>query len=128
VRRCCFVRTGKRRSRRERVLSDPELMSIPDPSPMPDEIASTEDLYDEVKKALDSLPADHREILILREVRQSSYREISELVGVPLGTVMSRLSRARRSLQRKLRPTLDPEEVPGGRRSSSRAAGERSPA
>ena len=110
VRRCCFVRTRKLRSRREGMVSGPELLAVPDPAPGPDAVACAEDLHDEVKRALDALPAEHREILILREMRQLSYREISEAAGVPLGTVMSRLSRARRSLQRRLRPLFDPGE------------------
>ncbi len=49
---------------------------------------------------LDALPAEFREALILREMQELSYREISAVVGVPIGTVMSRLSRARDQLSR----------------------------
>ena len=48
--------------------------------------------------ALDGLPAEFREVIVLREVQGLSYREISDVVGVPSGTVMSRLARARRRL------------------------------
>lgn len=59
-------------------------------------IESTES--ERVKAAVDALPADLREVIVLRELSEMSYREISEVVGVPIGTVMSRLSRARNRL------------------------------
>jgi RNA polymerase sigma-70 factor (ECF subfamily) len=47
------------------------------------------------------LPPDYREVLLLREVEELSYRQIAEVVGVPVGTVMSRLARARATLLRR---------------------------
>jgi RNA polymerase sigma-70 factor (ECF subfamily) len=52
--------------------------------------------------SLDELPAEYREVLILRELEELSYKEISAAIDAPLGTVMSRLARARALLQRKL--------------------------
>lgn len=57
---------------------------------------------DEVKAALESLPPAFRLVLILRDLEGFSYREIAEMTGVPAGTVMSRLFRARRGLQERL--------------------------
>ena len=51
-----------------------------------------------VQRALSELPAEYREILVLREMEELSYKQISSVVGVPLGTVMSRLARARMRL------------------------------
>ena len=48
--------------------------------------------------AIESLPDEFREIVVLREVEELSYKEISSIVGAPIGTVMSRLARARRRL------------------------------
>ena len=45
--------------------------------------------------ALNELPVDYREVIVLREMEGLSYSEIAEAMGVPIGTVMSRLSRAR---------------------------------
>lgn len=55
-----------------------------------------------ITAALDQLPAEFREVIVLREIEGLSYQEISEVAGVPVGTVMSRLSRARSRLQRAL--------------------------
>jgi len=59
-----------------------------------------------LQKAIDELPVHFREILLLCEVEEMSYQEISETLAVPMGTVMSRLSRARQSLRSQLRPHL----------------------
>jgi RNA polymerase sigma-70 factor (ECF subfamily) len=56
----------------------------------------------EVRAAIEQLPAEFRECLVLREMEEMSYREISEITGVPVGTVMSRLSRARQQLRARL--------------------------
>ena len=52
-----------------------------------------------VRKLLDELPAEYREIVVLRDIEGLSYKEISAVTEMPLGTVMSRLSRARKRLQ-----------------------------
>jgi len=51
-----------------------------------------------VRKAVASLPAHFREVLVLREIHDLNYRTIAEVVGIPIGTVMSQLARARRLL------------------------------
>jgi RNA polymerase sigma-70 factor, ECF subfamily len=55
-----------------------------------------------LERALERLPTEFREVLVLRELEGMSYKEIGEVTGVPLGTVMSRLARARDRLQRAL--------------------------
>jgi len=55
--------------------------------------------------ALDSLPPEFREALVLREIDGFSYREIARIAGVPVGTVMSRLARARERLRHALKRT-----------------------
>jgi RNA polymerase sigma-70 factor (ECF subfamily) len=56
-----------------------------------------------VRKALGTLPVAFREVLVLREIEGLSYKEISDVTGVPMGTVMSSLSRARQRLREELR-------------------------
>lgn len=63
-----------------------------------------------VQQALEELPAHFREILLLCEVEEMSYQEIAETLTVPIGTVMSRLSRARKALRGLLEP-----KIAGGR-------------
>jgi RNA polymerase sigma factor (sigma-70 family) len=57
---------------------------------------------DLVEKALTELPVRFREILVLRELEGLSYKEIADIMGVPTGTVMSTLSRARQQFRRAL--------------------------
>ncbi|MBI3269660.1 MAG: sigma-70 family RNA polymerase sigma factor [Planctomycetes bacterium] len=66
-----------------------------------------EQLTDEVTQALDRLPAEFREALLLSVFEGFSYRELSTTLGVPMGTVMSRLYRARQALQKDLRHTAE---------------------
>jgi RNA polymerase sigma-70 factor, ECF subfamily len=56
----------------------------------------------EIKQAIESLPAIYREIVVLRDIEGFSYQEIATLLGCPAGTVMSRLGRARDKLRRAL--------------------------
>ena len=58
-----------------------------------------------LEQALDRLPAEFREVIVLRELEGLSYKEIADVTGVPVGTVMSRLSRARERLRRVLSAT-----------------------
>jgi RNA polymerase sigma-70 factor, ECF subfamily len=60
--------------------------------------------FELVQQAIDDLPVHHREILLLCEVEEMSYQEIAETLSIPIGTVMSRLSRARKTLRDALRP------------------------
>ena len=57
---------------------------------------------EKVRKALEALPANLREVLVLREVEGLSYKEIAEVTGTPMGTVMSSLSRARQRLRTEM--------------------------
>ena len=57
----------------------------------------------QVRRALEELPVAYREILLLCEVEEMSYTEISSTLAIPMGTVMSRLSRARRALRELVR-------------------------
>jgi len=52
-----------------------------------------------VRAAIEQLPPEFREAITLRELEEASYKEIADIAGVPIGTVMSRLARARRQLQ-----------------------------
>ena len=60
-------------------------------------------LSDDVLRAIDELPIDFRLVVILADLQDFSYNEIAEIVGCPVGTVMSRLYRGRKLLQKKLK-------------------------
>lgn len=64
----------------------------------PEEIVVMKADAEDVRRALEKLPAPFREVIVMREMHQLNYRDIAEIAGVPVGTVMSRLSRARRLL------------------------------
>ena len=55
-----------------------------------------------MRQAIEELPVEFREVTILRELEEMSYKEISEVAEIPIGTVMSRLARARKQLQTQL--------------------------
>jgi RNA polymerase sigma factor (sigma-70 family) len=55
-----------------------------------------------VRKAIEELPPEFREVVILREMEGMSYKEIADIASIPVGTVMSRLARARSRLQQLL--------------------------
>lgn len=89
-----------RRNRREKRLEDEiETLAWDGPSP---EQSLLSNLNQEILTAfLEELPAELREVVVLRELEDLSYREIAEVTGKPIGTVMSRLSRARQRLQQR---------------------------
>jgi RNA polymerase sigma-70 factor, ECF subfamily len=76
-------------------------MDIPDPNPGPEAILVQQQDLAQLDAALAALPVPLRECLVLCELEQLSYREIASITQVPVGTVMSRLWRARRMLTRQ---------------------------
>jgi len=62
-----------------------------------------------LQQAIEELPLEFREVIVLRELNGVSYNEIAEIVGIPIGTVMSRLARARGRLQQCLARRLGKE-------------------
>ena len=65
----------------------------------PESIAIAGNDRERLKRALEALPHRFREVLVLREIEGCSYKEIAAIASIPIGTVMSSLSRARRQLQ-----------------------------
>src|ERR1700694_4067026 len=72
----------------------------------PDTLLFERSNRERLQAAIDELPVYFREILLLCDVEEMSYQEIAETLSVPIGTVMSRLSRGRRTLRDRLRPQL----------------------
>ena len=71
-----------------------------DPGRNPEELAHWSQCADMLAELVEALPPGFREIIVLREMEELSYREIADLLQVPMGTVMSRLARARDLLKR----------------------------
>ncbi len=76
------------------------VMDVPDPHPGPEATLVHRQALGQVDKALNALPVELRECLVLRELEELSYKDIAQITGVPIGTVMSRLSRARQALRK----------------------------
>jgi len=75
--------------------------------PGPEENLATEEFYDRLRVAIADLPEAFRTTIVLREIQGMAYEEIAEITGVSLGTVKSRIARARLRLQSELQPYLD---------------------
>ena len=65
----------------------------------------------ELKAALDALPEAFREAVWLRDVEELTYQEIAEVLGIPIGTVMSRIARGRKQLHHLLQSVVSPREL-----------------
>ncbi len=68
----------------------------------PETLVLTRDLGESLQRAMEALPVPFREVLILSDVEEMSYQEIAETLAIPIGTVMSRLARARAAARRTL--------------------------
>jgi RNA polymerase sigma factor (sigma-70 family) len=101
VRNTCYSWLGKNRPFELTTEFDEELHQRPGPTP--EAVAAQNHERYQLMQALESLPARSREIIVLRGLEGCSYKEIADIVGVPIGTVMSTLFRARERLQRSLR-------------------------
>ena len=64
----------------------------------PEALMIQQQAVDRVRRAIEELPVDFREVIVLRELEGLSYKEIAAIVGIPIGTVMSRLARGRERL------------------------------
>lgn len=83
---------------------------------------------DTVRRAIEQLPIIFREVLLLCDVEEASYREIAETLSIPIGTVMSRLARARKAVRESLRGTPDaPPRTNWPHQSKSREKGIETP-
>ena len=97
----------KRKRRKETILShmstDDRKYEIPSKDLASEEIVQGEYVERDIQKAILKLPVHFRTVVILRDIQELSYEEISKIVKVPLGTVKSRINRARLQLQQMLK-------------------------
>lgn len=111
VRNGCYSWLDKNRPMELMAEFDEELHLRP--SPTPESLAAQADEKQQLMLALEALPPRSREVLVLRELEECSYKEIAEITGIPMGTVMSTLSRARGRMQQILNGTISREASRG---------------
>lgn len=116
VRNSCY--TWLRQNRRQELTTafDEKIHTAEDRSRSPEALLIESADARLVKDALEELPPEFREAIVLRELEGMSYKEIADLCGIPVGTVMSRLARARQRLERHVIGLLNKEpcrELPG---------------
>lgn len=91
--------------------SEDRPMKLEDTSILPDDSLYEKMCIDELEKALMKLSEDFREVVVLRDIQQLSYEEISEIADLPMGTVKSRINRGRAQLQDLLENYIYPETI-----------------
>jgi RNA polymerase sigma-70 factor (ECF subfamily) len=101
VRNTCYSNFRARRGQTATAFEE-ETHSPESRHPTPEDLALGDELSREVHGAIAALAPEYREAVVLRELEGLSYKEIADVAGVPIGTVMSRLSRARAQLQQAL--------------------------
>jgi RNA polymerase sigma-70 factor (ECF subfamily) len=89
----------RERSAQPVLTEDGEIDDVDDAVPNPENVLLQNADRQLLKAALEDLPAEFREAIVLREMEGLSYKEIADIASVPIGTIMSRLARARKRLQ-----------------------------
>ena len=102
VRNTCYTWMKRRRNQDARMDADGEVEAIESEEPEPHLALSQTIETDRLRIAIEELPAEFREVVVLKDLQGLSYREIAQIVEVPIGTVMSRLSRGRQRLTERL--------------------------
>ena len=116
VRNTCYTWLHVNRPLQEAAEFDENLFTTDSCLPNPEEAVLQNDSNTLVRKALEKLPPNFREVLILRELEGMSYKEIADITGMPAGTVMSSLSRARGRFRQILTGLMSGDTVSSSRR------------
>jgi len=102
VRNTCYTWLHANRPLQDAAEFDENFFQPDSRAPNPEEVVLQKDNAALLRTALEKLPPNYREVLILRELEGMSYKEIADITGMPVGTVMSSLSRARGRLRQAL--------------------------
>jgi RNA polymerase sigma-70 factor, ECF subfamily len=102
VRNVCYSQLRQNRRGPAEVAFEDEVHGSTQDHADANELAWHEIKSAQLHKALERLPAEFREVIVLHEIEGLAYRQIAEVAGIPIGTVMSRLARARGRLQAEL--------------------------
>jgi RNA polymerase sigma-70 factor (ECF subfamily) len=115
VRNTCFTWLQKNRPKEVSApISPDDVLDAGTTSLNPEVLAIRRADRELVRQAIAELPVEFREVIVLREMEELSYKEIGEVAGIPLGTVMSRLARARAQLEQNLAPRVGESTQPKG--------------
>ncbi len=102
VRNTCYTLRAAQRLTAVDESFDEELHSDAAAPPAPDQELARRATRESIERAVAALPPEYRDTFVLREIDGMSYKEIAAITGVPIGTVMSRLARARQRLRQAL--------------------------
>ena len=102
VRNACYTWLEQKRARGPATAFDEEIHGVESDARDPEKRLLREEDRQSVRRTVEELPLELREVLVLRELEGLSYKEIAAIAGIPMGTVMSRLARARERLQERL--------------------------
>jgi RNA polymerase sigma factor (sigma-70 family) len=103
VRNTCYTWMQHNRAREVQTTFDEEVHTLREDHLNPETLLLKEAENESLRQALEELPAEFREAIVLRELEGLSYKQIADVAEIPLGTVMSRLARARKRLQQILK-------------------------
>ena len=106
VRNTCYTWLHQNRLPEQTTMFDEEVHSINSEAANPERMLLQSADNQLLKQVLEELPVEFREVVVLRELEGLSYKEIAQIADLPIGTVMSRLARARKRLQRCLTQSL----------------------
>jgi RNA polymerase sigma factor (sigma-70 family) len=99
VRNTCYTWLEQNRRGQAMTSFDEEIHTVEEDTLNPSALALKSGDREMLKQSLEQLPAEFREVIVLRDLEELSYKQIAEVINVPLGTVMSRLARARARLK-----------------------------
>lgn len=105
VRNTCFTWL-KKKGERTAVEFDEQVHGAADEAPNAESVLLNDAALGSLQGCLEGLPVEFREVIVMRELEELSYKDIADIARVPMGTVMSRLARARKKLQQCLEGAL----------------------
>jgi RNA polymerase sigma factor (sigma-70 family) len=109
VRNTCYTWLQQHRGLKPAMVFDETRHSALTDAVDPEALLQKSEDRELLRRAVESLPLEFREVVILRDLEELSYKEIAELAGIPMGTVMSRLARGRERLQQSLAGHMNEE-------------------
>lgn len=107
VRTSCYTWLAKNKANEQTAELHEDIYSAECETLNPETVLARSADGEEIRKLILDLPPEFREVIVLREFEGLSYQEIAATAGIPIGTVMSRLARARRRLERMLAPPAE---------------------